>query len=49
MRLEIPIIAGTVLQDGRLYLYIGVALLVLLAVIVLIALALRGVLRKSRQ
>jgi hypothetical protein len=43
------ILAGTVLEDGRLYLYLGVGLLVVLAVILMVVLGLRGLVRKTRQ
>ncbi len=42
-------IASTVLDDGRLYLWFGIALVVVLAVIFLVALTIRGVTKKTRQ
>ena len=49
IRLETVIIAGTVLDDGRLYLYLGIGLVLVLAVILLITLGLRDLVRKTRQ
>jgi hypothetical protein len=49
MRHEDVFIAGTVLEDGRLLLYLGMGLLLVMAVILLIALGLRDLVRKTRQ